>query len=174
MPRLLFVDDDIVTHDPGDFSNGDVEPDDTQLPEGTALGLMGYFLEALEQVGFEVIAITNVEEAIAYVSNETNQIDVALIDVMLPYLESGVFDEKSTASGLRTGFILAEETYKLRPALPIWILSQIVPAEGTPVNRATVDDLIARGIVKDVICKLDCDKPDELAASILQSLAADL
>ena len=178
MARLLFVDDNIVDHDPGDFPDPDArqvsresahEWADEEFEQGAHLGLMGYFIRDLEGVGFEVRTATGVEEALGLLRQPSARFDVIVLDVMMPYLDSGVYDEAATAGGLRTGFVLAEEIHRMLPKVPIWILSQIVPAEGSPVNKATVHDLVARGIVVGVLCKLACE-PADFAKKVRESL----
>ena len=178
MPRLLFVDDNIVDHDPGDFpdpgararstESGDDLADDT-FEEGAQLGLMGYFIRDLEREGFEVITATGVEEAKRLLEQQPGNFAVIVLDVMMPYLDTGVYDEAATAGGLRTGFVLAEEIHRMQPDVPIWILSQIVPVEGSPVNKATVDDLVSRRVIVGVVCKLECD-PANFAKRVRESM----
>jgi CheY-like chemotaxis protein len=179
MPRLLFVDDNIVDYDPGDFPNPDAaarcaelggDSGDETFEKGAHLGLMGYFIRNLMDAGFEVITATGVEEAVRLLQQDSRGYDVIVLDVMMPYLDSGVYDQAATAGGLRTGFVLAEEIHRMRPDVPIWILSQIVPAEGSPVNKATVDDLVSRRVIVGFVCKLDYD-PKEFAIRVRETVS---
>jgi CheY-like chemotaxis protein len=181
MPRLLFVDDNIVDHDPGEFPDADAAVRSTEFSgdwadevfeRGTQLGLMGYFIRDLEREGFEVVTATGVEEAKRLLEQQPESFDVVVLDVMMPYLDTGLYDEGATAGGLRTGFILAEEIHRMQPDVPIWLLSQIVPAEGSPVNKATVDDLVFRGVIVGVACKLDSD-PAGFAKRVRESVESD-
>jgi CheY-like chemotaxis protein len=178
--KLLFIDDDIASHDPGEFEDpAQASPGNStqvlQFESGSHLGDMGYYVRALQAVGIDVVTATGVEEALKCVRSGT-PFHAIVVDVMMPYLDTGRYDAVATASGLRTGFVLVEELHSLLPTVPIWILSQVVPdsaslvnAEASRVNKATVDDLVSRGVIAGIFLKVQ-DSSERVAEVILTAL----
>ena len=145
MPTLLFVDDEIVDHDPGEFPDSyrTNSMSSGAFKANEPLGQIGHFIRDLEEVGLDVITATGVEEALTCLQQESARIDVVALDIMMPYLDGGLYDDDRTAGGMRTGFVLAEEIHSKYLSIAIWLLSQILPGEKSLVNRATVDDLVS-------------------------------
>ncbi len=162
---ILLVDDEIVDFDP------EASPDDWVEPEPEYLGQLGYYIWRLKEAGFRVTTAPGVDEALQIV--DTNrEFDLFVLDVMMPPSANvSQFSDEHTATGTRTGFALAEELHRKRPDVPIVLLSNIVPSRDALTNRSTIDELMSKGVVVDVIAKLDCPSGAfvERVAAVLDS-----
>ncbi len=168
MLNLLFVDDSIVDFDPGDFPDTELGATNGSK-SGDPIGVIGYYILALEEIGFNVLTATSVDQALDVLNEVSSDLDVIVLDVMMPYLNRPPFDLETTAGGLRTGYVLAEEIHGMYANIPIWILSNIVPQEGSLGQQGTVADLISRGVVAQVVWKSECGS-NEFATRLHNSL----
>ena len=126
---------------------------------------MGYFLRPLQKL-FDVTAVNGPDEALQMINSTS--FDVIILDVMIPPNADGIFNVETTVGGLRTGFVLAEEIRVRNSAIPIVILSQVVPGQDSGLNKSTVDDLMSRRVIQGVFSKLDeAGDPDAFASKIL-------
>ncbi|MCA8994385.1 MAG: hypothetical protein KDA88_20575 [Planctomycetaceae bacterium] len=140
-------------------------------PEPRYVGQLAYYIDAFRDAGFDVVPATRASEAMSLVEQE--DFCLAVLDVMLPYeTNDDRFSEDRTISGMRTGFVLAEEIHQLKADLPIWLLSQIVPDGDSIVNASTIEDLIARKVIRGAQLKIACTDPAEFAVKLWELFGA--
>lgn len=78
---------------------------------------------ALEENGFQTKLITDVDEALEFVSTKHADLQAIILDIMMPYGNS--FSDEETSGGTRTGNVLYSMIRKKMPQLPVFILTII-------------------------------------------------
>jgi CheY-like chemotaxis protein len=89
------------------------------------------YIEELRYCGYEVIHQNNVDKAIGFVFDKIEDIDLLLLDIMMPPGE--LFENQDTFYGLRTGLFFLKEVKELsfNHVFPIVIFTN-VPANNLP------------------------------------------
>ena len=75
----------------------------------------------MEPYGQEVRFISDVDEALNYFENRHAEIDLVILDVMMPFGKS--FSASRSNSGLATGLLFYKRIRKLTPSLPVLIFT---------------------------------------------------
>lgn len=87
--------------------------------------IMGPFREYLEQkmVPYhqQVVFHSNVDEALSFFENRVGEIDLVILDIMMPHGER--FGSEKTNGGLKTGIAFYERIRELAPELPVIIFT---------------------------------------------------
>jgi CheY-like chemotaxis protein len=73
---------------------------------------------------YEVKYLKRVDDALRFFEEKAGQIDLIILDIMMPPGES-FRDDKTTESGLRTGVSFYERVRKTAPKLPVIILTNV-------------------------------------------------
>jgi CheY-like chemotaxis protein len=84
------------------------------------------FLEELKLSGFEFEHKTDIDEAVAYLSENLDSIDLLILDIMMP---PGKSFEGTTDQGFDTGIEFYERFRPLAPKLPILIFTNVPSKE---------------------------------------------
>jgi CheY-like chemotaxis protein len=93
-----------------------------------------YYLRALEKSGFDVMQIKDAGEAVEYVRDERNQIDLILLDIMMA--PGRYRDRNGIEQGLRTGVFVYEEIRACRPNVPVLVLTNVQDPEALSAFEA--------------------------------------
>ena len=165
-PRILFIDDELTSFDPGDF-NEEGRPVSGAGEQAESYGVMGYYVRELRKK-YDIDEAPTLD--VAFTLFEGSVYDLILLDVMMK-VDPNVMDRFSgnSAGGLRTGFVIAEYLHHVSPQTPILLLSNLLPGEGSEINKNTVADLVKREIVKGHCLKLDTD-PEKLVSKVSELL----
>jgi DNA-binding response OmpR family regulator len=126
--------------------------DDDRLP-------MQFYVRALEQEDFRVRHCLHPNEALEYAKQNAGQIDIVILDIMLP---PGKYGHQETNQGLRTGVFLLADLRILLPGVPVVVLTNVR-------NRTTLDEFTKQESVV-VIQKTECPA-FELARLVTDVLA---
>jgi CheY-like chemotaxis protein len=78
-------------------------------------------IEALRDSGATVTSIDSIPDAIAFVADESNVIDLVIVDVMMP--TEAFFSREATDEGRLTGICVVREIHELRPGVKIAVVS---------------------------------------------------
>ena len=81
------------------------------------------YVDELRFAGFDVKHISNADEALEFVKANYRQIDLAIVDIMMP--AGPAFDDVDTENGLRTGIRLYERIRTLSLNLPVAFLTNV-------------------------------------------------
>lgn len=88
--------------------------------------LTGY-IQAFELSGFKVRMITTIDDAFAILEDMPNEIEVIILDVMMP---TGIgLELNETKDGLATGIVFLEWLKKFHEQIPVIILTNTVNAK---------------------------------------------
>jgi CheY-like chemotaxis protein len=81
------------------------------------------YAEELNDAGYEIVIITQTDEALEFIENNAERIELLVLDIMMPPGKSlkGV----DTQDGLRTGIYFSRVVERKLPNLPIVILTNV-------------------------------------------------
>ena len=79
------------------------------------------FVQAFELSNFDVEVITSIDEALIFVENHSAEIDIIILDVMMPAESWIKYDE--CREGLRTGILFTDWLKKFDEEIPVLILT---------------------------------------------------
>jgi CheY-like chemotaxis protein len=119
--------------------------DDNKLP-------MIYYVNELEQQGFQVKHFFEPDSALDFVKKERAGIVAILLDIMMP--PGKKYQRQDTYEGLRTGVLLYPDLRRLCPTVPVIVLTNVSDQETLGQFR--------EGSLLKVVQKLDYP-PFELA-----------
>ncbi len=94
--------------------------DDELLP-------MQYYVRSLTRVGCRVEHIVKSDEALAYARAHANEIDLIVLDLMMP--PGNAYANVDTDQGLKTGLFLLRDLRQIFPSLPVIILTNVSNSE---------------------------------------------
>ena len=80
-----------------------------------------YLAMILSPEGYDVVFLDKVDPAFAYLENRADEIDLIILDVMMP--TGTKLDRKQTSDGLMTGVVFYDMTRKKLPTLPILVFT---------------------------------------------------
>lgn len=84
-----------------------------------------YYLEIkLAEIGKELNFFSNVDEAMEFYKTNSSNLELVILDVMMPGGKS--FDFKKSNGGLRTGFVFYQEIRKNSSEIPIFIFTNSI------------------------------------------------
>ena len=115
---------------------------------------MSTLQESLEELGYKVTFIDNVDTAYEFVASHQNSISAIILDIMMPWGES--FSSEETKNGLLTGYMLLK---KFRENI-----SNIIPII---VYTAVNDPLLFKSINKEPNCTV-FHKPESLSKIVTE------
>jgi CheY-like chemotaxis protein len=110
--------------------------DDEERPINT-------FMEELTRSGYDVKLETTIEGALRYFRANFDQIQLVVLDIMMPYGE--VFSAAETEGGLRTGVRLYKKLREESRELPVIIFTNV---SAQPIEEAFSDQPRCRFLTK--------------------------
>lgn len=81
------------------------------------------YREEFEMSGYQVVLKRKVDEALAFLREQASQIQLVILDVMMPPGEA--LKDVDTALGLRSGLRLFEKIRQEVPGLPVIVLTNV-------------------------------------------------
>jgi CheY-like chemotaxis protein len=84
---------------------------------------MRYYVETLEAAGFDVTQCTGPDSALQVLRDTTTPVSAVLLDIMMP--PGDAYRRQNTQEGLTTGLFLLEDLRRLRPNLPVVVLTNV-------------------------------------------------
>ena len=84
---------------------------------------MDTYLRELRLSGYEVEFYQDVDSALEFIKDNTEQVDVVIMDVMMP--AGAAFEDIDTQEGLRTGIYFFETIREVSPNLPFIVLTNV-------------------------------------------------
>lgn len=100
--RILLIDDE--------FQPANDSPD--------GYNYMWYYADTLRRAGCQLTAFALYKDALKAVADDPSAFDLAVIDIMLPPIETGDLED-TTEHGISTGISIALEVKKMAPAMKI-------------------------------------------------------
>jgi CheY-like chemotaxis protein len=85
------------------------------------------YVEELEISKYEVIFVDNVDEALLFLREKPDKIDLLILDIMMP--PGSNFEKMDTQIGLRTGICFYNEVRSKNPDLWVLILTNVSDEE---------------------------------------------
>lgn len=76
----------------------------------------------LKDKGYNVIMVDTPGKALEALK-EKKDINLIILDIIMPYEEEGIFSKKNTDSGKKTGVALFDEIRKIMPDIPIIVFT---------------------------------------------------
>ena len=86
-----------------------------------------YLEITLKPDGYNVVFCSDVDKAVAYFESHLGEIDLIILDIMMPPGKS--FQNKKTSGGLKTGLFFYDEIRAKAPELPVLIFTNFVDEE---------------------------------------------
>jgi CheY-like chemotaxis protein len=84
---------------------------------------MSSYVDDLNLSGFEVSFQTSIDPALRVFQDNSDQIELLILDIMLPHGEA--FDSVETEQGMRTGIRFYEEVRRIAPDLPVIVFTNV-------------------------------------------------
>ncbi len=81
----------------------------------------------LQAIGKELHFFSKVDEAMGFYKNNFSELELIILDVMMPGGET--FDFKETNGGIRTGFLFYKKIREDLPKIPIFIFTNSIEEE---------------------------------------------
>lgn len=93
-----------------------------------------FYRKALRESGFDVTQKEAADDAVEYVRDERNQIDLILLDIMMA--PGRYRDRNGIEQGLRTGVFVYEDIRACRPNVPVLVLTNVQDSEALSAFKA--------------------------------------
>jgi CheY-like chemotaxis protein len=84
----------------------------------------GFLERQLEAIGKKLKFFSNVDEAMDFYNKNSSNLELVILDVMMPGGKS--FDFKKSNGGLKTGFLFYQEIRKDLPKIPIFVFTNSI------------------------------------------------
>lgn len=81
----------------------------------------------LEKLGKQLTFFSNVDEAMEFYNNNSSEIELVILDVMMPCGKS--IDFKNSNGGMKSGFVFYKKIRKDLPEIPIFIFTNSIDGD---------------------------------------------